>query len=274
MKQLRALNAQRIVVKVGTSSLIYANSQLKLRTISRLAMVLSDLKNQGKEVILVSSGAIGVGMGKLGLTKRPTAIPDQQAIAAIGQSELMAVYDRAFANYDKAVAQMLLTRDVITYPQSHANALNTFERLLKFNVIPIVNENDVVSLEELDHKTKFSDNDQLSAIVTNMVAADLLIVLSDIDGFYDANPNNNPAAKLLPEIDQIGPAILKAAGGHGSQFGTGGMVTKLKAAERVLAHHQQMVLANGKDPQIIYQILAGEPVGTLFRQPNIKEQAQ
>lgn len=261
----RDLEAKRIVIKIGTSSLLYQNtSQLNLRAIERLAFVLSDLKNQGKEVVLVSSGAIGVGMGKLGLTKRPETIPAQQAVASVGQGELLGIYEREFQNYGKSVAQMLLTRDVLVYPQSKKNVFNAFQELLKLNVIPIVNENDTVSVDELDHKTKFGDNDQLSAVVADLINADLLIMLSDIDGFYSSNPLTDPNAELYHTVTSIDSSIIQSAGGRGTKFGTGGMVTKLKAAKRVLSNNQKMVLANGKNPRIIYNILAGEPVGTLF----------
>ncbi len=261
----RDLEAKRIVIKIGTSSLLYQNtSQLNLRAIERLAFVLSDLKNQGKEVVLVSSGAIGVGMGKLGLTKRPETIPAQQAVASVGQGELLGIYEREFQNYGKSVAQMLLTRDVLVYPQSKKNVFNAFQELLKLNVIPIVNENDTVSVDELDHKTKFGDNDQLSAVVADLINADLLIMLSDIDGFYSSNPLTDPNAELYHTVTSIDSSIIQSAGGRGTKFGTGGMVTKLKAAKRILSNNQKMVLANGKNPRIIYNILAGEPVGTLF----------
>ena len=261
----RDLEAKRIVIKIGTSSLLYQNtSQLNLRAIERLAFVLSDLKNQGKEVVLVSSGAIGVGMGKLGLTKRPETIPAQQAVASVGQGELLGIYEREFQNYGKSVAQMLLTRDVLVYPQSKKNVFNAFQELLKLNVIPIVNENDTVSVDELDHKTKFGDNDQLSAVVADLINADLLIMLSDIDGFYSSNPLTDPNAELYHTVTSIDSSIIQSAGGRGTKFGTGGMVTKLKAAKRILSNNQKMVLANGENPRITYNILAGEPVGTLF----------
>lgn len=261
----RNLDAKRIVIKIGTSSLLYQDtSKLNLRSIERLAFVLSDLKNQGKEVVLVSSGAIGVGIGRLGLSKRPDTIPAQQAVASVGQGELLGIYEREFQHYGKSVAQMLLTRDVLVYPQSKKNVFNAFQELLKMNVIPIVNENDTVSVDELDHKTKFGDNDQLSAIVANLIDADLLIMLSDIDGFYSGNPLSNPNAELYHTITNIDGSIIQAAGGVGTKFGTGGMVTKLKAAKRILKNHQKMILANGKNPRIIYNILAGDPVGTLF----------
>jgi len=265
MQNKRSISADRIVVKIGTSTLIRQNSKINLKVIKELAHVLSTLKKDGKDVVLVSSGAIGVGMGVLGIDKRPVKISKQQAVAAVGQAELMQIYNEAFHEYGMSVAQMLITRDIIEYPESHTNVMNSFQELLSMdNTIPIVNENDTVTVSELDHHTKFGDNDQLSAIVTNLVDADLLIMLSDIDGFYSANPLKVPDAELIQKIDKIGPAIIAAAGGHGTKYGTGGMTTKLKAAELILKHNQQMVLTNGKNPDVIFNILSGEPVGTLF----------
>lgn len=265
MQNKRSIVANRIVVKVGTSTLIRQNSKINLTVIKDLARVLSGLKKSGKDVVLVSSGAIGVGMGVLGLESRPVKISRQQAVAAVGQAELMQIYNEAFHEYGMSVAQMLITRDIIDYPESHTNVMNSFQELLSMdNTIPIVNENDTVTVSELDHHTKFGDNDQLSAIVTNLVDADLLIMLSDIDGFYSANPLKVPDADLIHRIDSISPDIIAAAGGHGTKYGTGGMTTKLKAAELILKHNQQMVLTNGKDPEVINNILAGEPIGTLF----------
>lgn len=260
----RKISAKRIVVKIGTSSLVKADGTLNSASIENLSRVLCHLKNQGKEVVLVSSGAIGVGMGKLNIAKRPTSIAQQQAVAAVGQGELIGLYERQFAQYGVSVAQLLLTRDVLSYPQSKHNVYNAFDELLKMNVIPVVNENDTVSVDELDHMTKFGDNDQLSAIVAKIVKADLLIMLSDINGFYTDNPTKNPNAKLIRTVTDLNPQIVSAAGGHGTQFGTGGMVTKLKAAKRIMENDQQMILANGKNPQVIDQILQGEDVGTLF----------
>lgn len=190
------LEAQRIVVKVGTSTLIYPNGNINLAAIDQLAFVLTDLNNQGKEVVLVSSGAIGVGLNKLSLAKRPAAIPDQQAVAAVGQAELMNIYNQRFLTYSQQTGQILMTRDIIDFPESRRNVTNTIEQLLKMKVIPIVNENDTVSVDELDHLTKFGDNDQLSAIVAQLTNADVLIMLSDIDGFYSDNPFLNKDAVL------------------------------------------------------------------------------
>ncbi|WP_334329638.1 glutamate 5-kinase [Companilactobacillus sp. HBUAS59699] len=265
MQNKRNLIANRIVIKVGTSTLIHQNSKVRLTVIDKLAHVMSTLKKDGKDVVLVSSGAIGVGMGVLHLDRRPVKISQQQAVAAIGQAELIQIYNEALHKYGMCAAQMLITKDVIDYPESHTNVMNNFQSLLNMsNAIPIVNENDAVTVSELDHLTKFGDNDQLSAIVTNLVDADLLIMLSDIDGFYTANPLKVPDAKLIDRVNMISPDIIAAAGGHGTKFGTGGMTTKLKAAERILKHNQQMVLANGKDPDIIFNILSGDTVGTLF----------
>lgn len=256
--------AKRIVIKVGTSTLIYPNGNINLNAIDQLAFTLTDLKNQGKEIILVSSGAIGVGLHKLNMDHRPPTIPEQQAVAAIGQAELMNIYNHRFMTYSQQIAQLLLTRDVIEYPESRKNVTNTIEELLKMNIIPVINENDTVAVDELDHATKFGDNDLLSAIVSQLIQADLLIMLSDIDGFFSDNPQTNKDATLFSEINHIDDALLTLAGGKGSRFGTGGMYSKLKAAERVLAHDISMVLTNGKKPTIIFDILAGQQIGTLF----------
>ncbi|MHC5375180.1 glutamate 5-kinase [Enterococcus sp. LJL120] len=256
--------AQRIVVKVGTSTLIYPNGTINLSAIDQLAFVLADLNNQGKEIILVSSGAIGVGLNKLQMATRPPTIPEQQAVAAVGQTELMNIYAQRFSTYSQQTGQVLMTRDVIDFPESRQNVTNTLEQLLQMQVIPIVNENDAVSVDELDHLTKFGDNDQLSAIVAQLTKADILIMLSDIDGFYSANPLTNPEAKLYSHITAIDENLMAQAGDKGSSFGTGGMRSKLKAAQRVLENDSAMVLANGKQPQIIFEILAGKTIGTLF----------
>ena len=243
---------------------MYPNGSINLQRLEKLAFVLSDLKNQGKQVILVSSGAIGVGLSRMNLTERPVTIPEQQAIAAIGQTELMNLYSQFFYHYGHQVGQVLLTKDVVDFPVSRKNTANTFEQLLIKNVIPIVNENDTVSVEELDHLTRFGDNDTLSAIVLEITDADLLILLSDIDGFYDKNPTAHKDALLFNTIDEITDATYALASDSGSRFGTGGMTTKLNAAQKVLEEKKQMVLANGEDPAILFQILAGEQLGTLF----------
>lgn len=256
--------AKRIVIKIGTSSLIYPNGNINLSGIDQLAFVLTDLANQGKEIILVSSGAIGVGMNNLGLAQRPISIPEQQAVAAVGQTKLMTIYTQRFMTYSQKTAQVLLTRDIVEFPESRKNVINTLNQLLAMHIIPIINENDTVAVEELDHQTKFGDNDQLSAIVTQLTNADLLIMLSDIDGFYSDNPTVNHEAVLYQTVHEITGELMAKAGGKGSQFGTGGMVSKLKAAQRILASDSKMVLANGEKPQVIFAILAGDAIGTLF----------
>ena len=258
--------AKRIVIKVGPSPLVYPNGIINLAAIDQLAFVLSDLHNRGKEVILVSSGAVGVGMHKMNQTKRPTTIPEQQAIAAIGQGELMNIYNQRFNVYNQQIAQILVTRDVIDFPQSRRNVINTLEQLLAMGTIPIVNENDTVAIDELDHSTKFGDNDQLSAIMTNLIAADLLIILSDINGFYSANPTINPKAKMYQKVTVIDEMLMAQAGGAGSTFGTGGMYSKLQAALRIFETNSTMILANGNDPTIIFDILNGKEIGTLFKE--------
>lgn len=258
------IDPQRIVVKIGTSSLIYSDGQLNLKTMDELAFVLSAIRKHGRQVILVSSGAIGVGLNQLHLDQRPTDIASQQAIAAIGQNELMAIFNQRFASYGQQIGQVLLTHDVMDYPVSKQNVLNTFERLLTMDAIPIVNENDTVAVDELDHRTTFGDNDQLSALVAASVRADLLVVLSDIDCLYNADPRTNPQATPLSLVTSVTDELFAEAGGSGTRFGTGGMVTKLKAAKRMMTAGGQMVLANGHDPKIIFDILAGQSIGTLF----------
>ena len=273
MKSSRRMgNVSRIVVKIGTSSLMHANGKLNLQAIDQLSYTLTGLVNEGKQVILVSSGAIGAGMGQLGLTTRPEEIPKQQALASIGQSELMTVYQQRFATYGQKISQVLLTHDVLDYPQSREYVHNTIEQLLNWGIIPVVNENDTVAVDELDHRTTFGDNDQLSAIVAVRSHADLLIMLSDIDGFYTGNPHKDPHAKLIKELHQVTDDSLNRAGGAGTVFGTGGMATKLKAAANILNHNQMMVLANGANPSIIFNIMNGEEIGTLFiAENNIEE---
>lgn len=257
-------SCKRIIVKVGTSTIMYANGTINLQRLEKLAFVLSDLKNQGKEVILVSSGAVGVGISRLQLTERPKTIPEQQAVASVGQTELMNLYSKFFYGYGQIIGQVLMTRDIIEFPTSRLNAINTFEQLLVKGIIPIVNENDTVAVDELDHLTKFGDNDRLSAIVAEITDADLLIMLSDIDGFYNKNPSDEPDAVLFNEIHTITDDLYALTGGKGSRYGTGGMSSKLVAADHILKKASQMVLANGEDPTIIFDIIAGKEIGTLF----------
>lgn len=256
--------AKRIVVKVGTSTLLLANGKLNLKCIDRLAFVLSDLNNRGYEMILVSSGAIGVGLNELGLSERPREIPKQQAIASVGQVQLMNLYVHQFKRYAQITSQLLLTQDVTSFPESRRNVINALNALIEMNIIPIINENDSVAVDELDHATRFGDNDTLSAIVAHLVDADLLIMLSDIDGLYNKNPNIYSDAEIISELSEITPEIMKVAGGAGSKFGTGGMTSKLKAAELLFTNGQDMVLTSGKDPDIIFEILEGKKIGTFF----------
>ena len=267
-------NSKRIVIKIGTSSLMTANGKVNYQQFARLAYVLSTLNKTDKEVVLVSSGAMGGGLDKLNISKRPVSIPGQQAISAIGQCEMMNLYSRFFSHYNQTVGQILLTRDIIEFPESLKNVTNTFDALLQMAIIPIVNENDTVAVEELDHQTKFGDNDQLSAIVANIIDADMLIMLSDIDGFYDQNPTKHSDATLYHTISNVTDDVMARAGGEGSAFGTGGMVTKLKAAQYLLEHEREMVLAKAEDPTIIFAILEGHEIGTYFaNNPDIIKEA-
>ena len=254
-------NIKRAVIKVGTSTLTYEGGRLNIRRIEKLVKTIADIRNSGIEVVLVSSGAIGVGMGKAGITKRPDCPREKQALAAIGQCELMNFYGSMFENYSHTVAQILLTKDVVDKEQMRANAKNTFEMLFTLNAIPIVNENDTVSTEQIE----FGDNDTLSAIVAELVEADLLVLLSDIDGLYDKDPHKNDDAKIIEQVDIIDDNIRALAGGTGTSRGTGGMVTKIAAAEIATGAHVDMIIANGADPEILYDIFDGKKVGTLFK---------
>jgi glutamate 5-kinase len=250
----------KIVVKVGTSTLAHATGRLDVRHVEGLVKVLSDLKNAGHQLILVSSGAIGMGAGKLHLPGRPADMPTKQAAAAVGQCELMYTYDRLFAQYDHTVAQILLTGEDIDHPDRRANFENTIGRLLELGALPIINENDTVATAEI----KVGDNDTLGAIVACCVGADLLILLSDIAGLYTADPRRHPDAQLIPVVEAVTPEIEALAGGAGSDLGTGGMATKLRAARRVTAQGCDMVIAHGGRPELLYDIVEGKPVGTRF----------
>ncbi|HHY24765.1 MAG TPA: glutamate 5-kinase [Clostridiaceae bacterium] len=266
--------AKRIVVKVGTSTLTHNNGKINLSRMDKLSMVLSDLVNQGKDVVLVTSGAIGVGVGKLKLKERPKTIREKQAVAAVGQCELMHIYSKFFSEYGHIVGQILLTRDVVEDEYRRSNVINTFETLLEKEIVPIVNENDSVCVKELEGENGenmvFGDNDTLSAIVAKLISADLLIILSDIDGFYDCDPRKNSCSKKLSIIKEITAEIESCAGGEGSRQGTGGMVTKLTAAKIVTSEGIDMVLADGSEPSVIMDILEGKDVGTLFVGSGIK----
>ena len=252
--------AKRIVVKVGTSTITYANGKRNFSQIDRLARELSDLQNQGKEMILVSSGAVAVGVDRLGLPAKPATIPGKQACAAVGQGVLMHTYEKLFADYGQIVAQVLITRTEAIDRHRYTNCRNTFMTLLQQGVIPIVNENDVVALDEL----KIGDNDNMSALVAGIVDADLVIILSDIDGLYTANPATHPEATLVHTVPEITPEIEASAGGVGSSRGTGGMATKIQAAKAATNSGIQLVIASGTEKNAIPRILQGEEIGTLF----------
>ena len=254
-------DSHRIVVKFGTSTLTHSTGHLNLRRIEGLVKVLSDIKNSGKQVVIVSSGAVSAGVAKVGFGTIPSTPEEKQAMAAIGQSELMKIYDKFFSTYGHTVAQILMTKDVLTNPVRRAAAENTFNRLLEMNCIPIVNENDSISTDEL---TKFGGNDILSAYVAQVCHADLLLNLSDIDGLYDSDPRKTPDARLIDRVDVIDEALYSIAGGAGTNRGTGGMVAKLKAAELCTAEGIPMFILNGHDPEILYTLLDGGHIGTYF----------
>ena len=256
--------AKRIVVKVGTSTITYENGRMNMRNIDRLARAIADLMNSGREIVLVTSGAIGVGVGCLDLPERPSEMRDKQAVAAVGQCELMNVYSRCFAEYSRVVAQILLTKDGIDDPITRANISNTMEALIEKGILPVVNENDTVSTAEIPHAGTFGDNDTLSALVARVVNADLLIILSDIDALYDSNPKENPDAKRISVVTEVSDELIKAAGGAGSALGTGGMQTKIIAMSMLMDHGIAGVIAEGSQSQILEDILDGEDIGTLF----------
>lgn len=252
----------RIVIKIGSSTLTHKTGKLNLRLIEKYARVLSDLNNQGNDVILVSSGAMAVGAAKMNLLRRPEETPQKQAIASVGQSELMSIYSRFFADYGCQVGQILLTKDVTSSKERRTNVINTFNALLEYGCIPIVNENDSVEVEEI----KFGDNDTLSAIVADCVKADLLILLTDIDALYDGDPRSNPNAEKIHIVEEITDHIRQIAGAPGSNKGTGGMSTKIKAAEIACENGIPMMIGSGEDPEIIYDFLEGKPkTGTYFK---------
>lgn len=250
----------RIVVKVGTSTLAHSTGNINIRHVEELCKVLADLKNAGNEIILVSSGAIGMGIGKLSLKEKPSDMPTKQAAAAVGQCELMYAYDKLFSEYNHTVAQILLTGLDLEDPTRYHNIKNTMTRLLELNVLPIINENDTVNTDEIS----VGDNDTLGAIVAVSMHADLLVLLSDIDGLYTADPHKDPDAKLLSEIKEITPEIESLGGKSRSGLGTGGMATKLSAAKRCIERGTDVVIANGSAPAVLYDIVEGKSVGTRF----------
>lgn len=250
----------RIVIKIGTSTLAYSTGRLNIRRVEQLCRTMSDLKNAGNEIILISSGAIGMGVGKLGLKFRPTDIPAKQAAAAVGQCELMYTYDKLFEEYNHTVAQILLTGEDIENEKRRENFRNTVFRLLSLGVLPIVNENDTVATDEI----VIGDNDTLAAVVAVNVEADLLVLLSDIDGLYTGDPHKFPSARLLSRVEELTPEIFALAGEKGSPLGTGGMRTKLRAAEISTNAGIDMIIANGADPLALYNITDGKAFGTKF----------
>ncbi len=252
--------SKRLVIKVGSSTLTYPSGGINLRRIDSLVKVLSDIKNSGRQIILVTSGAVAAGVGKLGLRERPSDTPGKQAAAAVGQSELMYLYDKGFGEYNHSVGQVLLTYDSVEHSTRRTNIHNTLGRLLDMGVIPIVNENDTVSTEEL----AFGDNDNLSAEVAILTDADALVVFSDIDGLFTGNPTDDPCATLIPLVSKIDADVQNLAGGAGSNRGTGGMQTKLGAAQKAGSHGIPMAILNGNNPHNLYDLLEGKEVGTRF----------
>ena len=258
----------RIVIKIGTSTLAHKSGLLNIRRVEELCKVMSDLKNAGNQVILVSSGAIGMGAGKLSLSEKPSDIPTKQAAAAVGQCELMYTYDKLFSEYNHTVAQILITGGDIEHSVRKVNFENTMCRLLELGAIPIINENDSIATDEIG----IGDNDTLGAIVATAINADLLILLSDIDGLFTADPHKDKNAVLLTRVEEITPEIESMTGGAGSKFGTGGMATKIRAARIATEAGIDMIIANGKEPNVLYDIVEGKPVGTRFVSKEVKKQ--
>lgn len=250
----------RIVIKVGTSTLTHKTGNLNIRHIEELCKVMSDLKNAGHQIILVSSGAIGMGVGKLSLVKRPQDMPTKQAAAAVGQCELMYTYDKLFSEYGHIIGQMLVTGSDLGSPERYVNFKNTLNRLLELQALPVINENDTVATEEI----AVGDNDMLGAIVAVSAGADMLILLSDIEGLYTADPHRDPSARLIPVVAEMTEEIIALAGGAGTSLGTGGMQTKLKAAALCMENGIDMTIADGSRPGLLYDIAEGKSVGTRF----------
>lgn len=260
------LHRNRIVVKVGTSTLTNESGSIDLRSFDRLACVLADVQNQGWEVILVSSGAIAVGRNKLGMAEPPKDMRFKQAAAAVGQCRVMFWYDKFFGDYDKTIGQILLNAEDIEQEEKRQNLINTFDALLEMGVIPVVNENDSVSYTEIESAERlFGDNDMLSAVVAVLCRAEKLVILSDIDGLYDRDPRLHPEAELIRQVDVIDEEVYKLAGGAGSRRGTGGMRTKLQAAKLATAQGLDVVITNGKRPAALYDIIRNGGAGTLFK---------
>ncbi len=250
----------RLIIKIGTSTLTHPSGRLNIRLVGQLCKIISDLKNAGHEIVLVSSGAIGMGVGKLNLSSRPTDMPTKQAAAAVGQCELMYVYDKLFSEYNHTVAQILITGEDVQNELRRKHFENTVFKLLELNALPIINEHDTVSTEEIT----VGDNDRLAAIVAVSAKADLLVLLSDIEGLYTADPKENNNARLIPVVDKIDEDILSHAGGAGSLLGTGGMTTKLKAAQLCTENGIDMIITNGENPENLYKAVEGINTGTRF----------
>ena len=255
------MSAKRIVVKVGTSSLTHSNGKTNIRRIKELIEVLSDIANSGVQICFVSSGAIGVGVGKLGLKERPTDTEGRQAASSIGQCELMFIYDKFFSEYNYTVGQLLITKSDVESDERRHNLINTFNKLFEFGAIPVVNENDSIAVDEI----VYGDNDNLSAIVAKLINADLLVILTDADGLFDKNPNEFKDAKLIDTVETIDDKIISIASPHGSFLGTGGMATKVQAAKIATEAGIDTVVMNGKDPKKLYDLLEGKKVGTVFK---------
>lgn len=253
-------NSKRIVIKVGTSTLSYKNGRLNFQRIEKLVLALSSLRSNGYQLVLVSSGAIGVGAGRLGMDNKPKELSKKQALAALGQAHLMKIYQKLFDGFNQRVAQVLLTKDVMVIDSRHSNAKGTLNKLLELGVIPIINENDTISTDEIE----FGDNDTLSAMVARLVNADLLILLSDIDGLYSADPKTDSTAKIIRSVEKITPDIEKIAAGSGSCFGTGGMITKITAAKITSESGIDTILTDGEDPSVLFDVINGKEVGTHF----------
>ncbi len=252
---------KRIVVKVGTSTLIYNNGKTNIRRMGEMVRVLSDMMNAGHELVLVSSGAIGIGLGKLRLAQRPSCTAERQAISTVGQCELMFIYDKMFSEYNYPVGQLLVTKTDVDNDERRANLINAFNKLFELNVIPIVNENDCVAVEEI----VYGDNDCLSAIVARLIKADLLIMLTDCDGLYDSNPAHNKEAQLISVVDEITEEIERIAEGSGSSVGTGGMITKVQAAKIATAAGIPTYIINGENADNMYKVVENQTIGTLFK---------
>lgn len=255
-------NKKRIVIKLGTSTLAHSTGKLNIRRMRDLVRTISDLHNSGKEIIMVSSGAVGLGTGKLGLARKPKDTKLKQAVAAVGQCELMHVYDDMFEKYSVTVAQILLTKTIINNPSHCENFKNTIETLVEMGVIPIVNENDTIAIDELE--LEIGENDSLSALVASLSGADLLLILSDIDGLYTDDPHTNSEAEPISVVEEITPEIETLAGGAGSELGTGGMSTKINAAKIASEAGIDMVIMNGKDPELLYDLFEDKEIGTIF----------